>query len=102
MLQTQPKVIERSIPGQVAIEWGDGERHVLTAADLRGGCPCAACVSETTGVRTHDPRSVTADLTQSNLHLIGNYALGMTFADGHSTGIFTFEFLRRLGVERAG
>ncbi len=28
---------------------------------------------------------------------VGNYALGLTWEDGHSGGIFTFEYLRRLG-----
>ena len=97
MLSTQPKVIERSIPNQVTIEWGDGVTNVFRAADLRRVCPCAGCVSETTGQRTHDPATVADDLEQSNLKLVGNYALDMQFSDGHSTGIFTFQFLRKLG-----
>ncbi len=97
MLNTQPKVIERSVPGQVAITWNDDVEHVFSAADLRKVCPCAACVSETTGQRMHDPGTVPENLEQSNLKLVGNYALDMLFSDGHSTGIFTFQFLRRLG-----
>lgn len=101
MLTTQPKVIERSVPGQVTIEWSDGETSVFTAAELRGVCPCAACVSETTGRRMHDPATVADGLEQSNLKLVGNYALDMQFSDGHSTGIFTFTFLRGLHDERS-
>ena len=97
MLNTQPKVIERSVPGQVTIKWGDDVQHVFRAAELRKVCPCAGCVSETTGQRMHDPGTVPDDLEQSNLKLVGNYALDMLFSDGHSTGIFTFQFLRRLG-----
>ncbi|MFT7670592.1 MAG: DUF971 family protein [Planctomycetota bacterium] len=97
MLSTQPKVIERSIPGLVTIQWGDEVTSAFTAADLRKVCPCAQCVSEATGVRTHDPDSVSDDMEQSDLKLVGNYALSMTFSDGHSTGIFTFPVLRRLG-----
>ena len=100
MLNTQPKVIERSVPGQVTIEWADGERSVFTAAELRRVCPCAGCVSETTGQRMHDPATVPDDLEQSNLKLVGNYALDMQFSDGHATGIFTFTFLRGLHDER--
>ncbi len=98
---SQPKVIERSVPGQVSIEWTDGAKSVFSAADLRKVCPCAGCVSETTGIRTHDPASVPENLEQSNLKLVGNYALDMTFSDGHSTGIFTFQFLRKLSDELA-
>jgi len=101
MLNTQPKVIERSHPGKVTIEWADGESSSFTAAELRRVCPCAGCVSENTGQRIHDPATVPDGLEQSNLKLVGNYALDMQFSDGHSTGIFTFQFLRGLHDERA-
>jgi ATP-binding protein involved in chromosome partitioning len=100
MLSTQPTVIERSVPRQVKIEWADGVTSAFSAADLRRVCPCAACVSEATGLRTHDPATVSDDLEQNNLHLVGNYAVSMQFSDGHSTGIFTFQFLRRLDEQR--
>ena len=96
MLSTQPKVIERSVPRQVKIEWGDGVTSLFSATELRQVCPCAACVSEATGRRMHDPATVPDDLEQSDLHLVGNYAVSMQFSDGHSTGIFTFTFLRQL------
>lgn len=96
MNATQPKVIERSVPGQVSITWGDDVESLFSAADLRKVCPCAGCVSEATGIRTHDPETVPDNLQQSDLKLIGNYAISMQFSDGHSTGIFTFEALRRL------
>lgn len=101
MLSTQPKVIERSLPGQVKIEWADGAESLFSAADLRRVCPCAGCVSEATGIRTHDPATVPDDLEQSDLHLVGNYAVSMQFSDGHATGIFTFTFLRGLGADRS-
>ncbi|MCY2960047.1 MAG: DUF971 domain-containing protein [Planctomycetota bacterium] len=96
-----PSVVRRSDPARVEIEWTDGGQSAFTAAALRRACPCARCVNELTGVRTHDPASVPDDLTQSNLRLVGNYALSMTFSDGHHTGIFSFGFLRRLTPEGA-
>jgi len=30
---------------------------------------------------------------------VGQYALGMSWGDGHNTGIYTFDFLRELGGE---
>jgi len=92
---TVPKVITRSDPAQVAIEWSDGHTTVYRAGELRALCPCAMCVNEVSGVRMHDPRSVPADLTQTGARMVGNYALTMTFSDGHQTGIFTFPFLRQ-------
>jgi DUF971 family protein len=31
---------------------------------------------------------------------VGIYAYGITFSDGHSSGIYTYEFLRSLGDRR--
>jgi DUF971 family protein len=31
---------------------------------------------------------------------VGNYAVRLTFDDGHNTGLFTWAYLRRLGEER--
>jgi DUF971 family protein len=90
-----PRIITRSDPAKVEIEWTDGAKTVYTAAELRRLCPCAQCVSEVTGVRVHDPATVPADLHQSNLGMVGNYAISMEFSDGHHTGIYTWEYLPR-------
>lgn len=100
MSDASPSVIRRTDPARVEIDWTDGTTSSFTAADLRRACPCARCVHELTGVRMHDPASVPDDLTQSDLKLVGHYALSMTFSDGHHTGIFSFGFLRRLAPVR--
>ncbi|HEX6884246.1 MAG TPA: DUF971 domain-containing protein [Planctomycetota bacterium] len=93
----QPLRITRSDPRRLDFEWDDGTRTVLSAPELRALCPCAACVDELTGVRRHDPASVPPDLTHRDVRLVGNYALTMTFSDGHGTGIFPFTFLLEHG-----
>ncbi len=90
----RPRVITKSDPTRITIEWDDGHTTRLTAARLRALCPCAACVDELTGVRRHDPSSVPRELEHQDVRLVGNYALTMRFADGHDTGIFPFAFLR--------
>jgi ATP-binding protein involved in chromosome partitioning len=95
MTSHTPKAITTSDPTRVEIEWDDGHRTLYTPAQLRAICPCAACVDEVTGIRTHDPATVPSDLTQSGARLVGNYALALHFSDGHYTGIFTFKRLRR-------
>ncbi|MFN0245062.1 MAG: DUF971 domain-containing protein [Planctomycetota bacterium] len=94
MASTIPRVIRKSDPTRVEIEWSDGHRSIFTPAELRGLCPCAQCVNEITGKRMNDPVSVPADLTQRDLAMVGNYAVSMHFSDGHHTGIYTFKFLR--------
>ncbi len=62
---------------------------------LRIKCTCANCQSEATGERLLDPKSVPEDLTVKDMHLVGNYGVGIHFSDGHTTGIFRFKELRR-------
>ena len=90
----QPRVIKRSDPTRLEIEWADGHTTVYRPCELRRLCPCAQCVNEVTGERMLDPGSVPDDLTQSDLRLVGNYALALRFSDGHETGIYPFRFLR--------
>ena len=92
-MSPQPRKITRSDPSRIEVEWDNGEKTALSAAELRSLCPCASCVDELTGVRRHDPASVPVDLVHSNLRLVGNYAITMGFSDGHDTGIFTFSML---------
>ncbi|MCE9595535.1 MAG: DUF971 domain-containing protein [Planctomycetes bacterium] len=94
MTSSQPRVIVKSDPARLTIEWLDGHKTVYAIAQLRAVCPCARCVSETTGQRVHDPRSVPADLTHQGVRLVGNYAVSIVFADGHDTGIYSYAFLR--------
>ena len=78
---------------EVRIVWEDGAEDVWTARALRQRCTCAYCQSEATGERLLDPASVPADLTVKNMHLVGNYGLGVEFSDGHGTGIYRFREL---------
>ncbi len=94
MPSTVPKVIRRSDPTRLEIEWSDGHLTVFTPSELRRICPCAGCVNEVTGERMLDPGSVSPDLTQEDLRLVGNYGVALRFSDGHATGIYPFRFLR--------
>lgn len=78
---------------EVRIVWDDGLEDVWTARALRQRCTCAYCQSEATGERLLDPDSVAADLTVANMHLVGNYGVGIQFSDGHGTGIYRFREL---------
>jgi len=93
MAGPQPLVIRRSTPERVEIDWNDGAATALTAAELRRCCPCANCVDEMSGIRTLDPDSIPSDMTQTDVRLVGNYAICITFSDGHHTGLYTWDLL---------
>ena len=94
MPSSTPRVIKKSEPARIRIEWDDGHATTYSAAELRRLCPCARCVDELSGAPILDPTSVPDDLTQNDVRLVGNYAIAVRFADGHDTGIFPFPMLR--------
>ena len=79
----------------VRIVWDEGDEDLWTARELRLKCVCALCQSEVTGERLLDPGRVPEDLTITDMHLVGNYGLGMHFSDGHTTGIYRLRQLKR-------
>ena len=96
-MASNPLRITKSDPRKIEIEWDDGRKTMLSAAELRSLCPCAGCIDELTGIRRHEPASVPADLTQVDVRLVGNYAIAIRFSDGHATGIYPFAMLREHG-----
>jgi len=82
---------------QITLEWNDGHRSAYSARDLRIACPCAGCVHEITGKKMLDPNSIPADIRAVAINKVGHYALQINWSDGHNTGIYAFDKLRKLG-----
>lgn len=80
---------------RMEIDWGDGESSAYRHAILRGFCPCANCQGHHGPVRWVDGAGDTS-LELTGIEEVGNYAIQLTWADGHATGIYTFRFLRSL------
>ena len=98
-----PREIRKKSGGAgMKLTWPDGRVSDLSAAFLRRNCRCATCVHELTGEKLLDPASVPDDLTITNAQILGHYALSFVFSDGHSTGIYTWEWLRALGEQPGG
>ena len=71
---------------------------LVPARALRLACPCAECVEEMTGQPLLDASRVPMDIKPLQLELVGSYALRVRWSDGHATGLFTWETLRRVGA----
>jgi len=80
----------------LGIQWSDGHQSVYSFHHLRFNCPCAECVDEWTGQRRITAGHVAPDIRPRQYHIVGNYALEFQWSDGHYTGIYDFERLRRL------
>jgi DUF971 family protein len=83
----------------LSIEWSDGHVSVYPYRYLRDKCPCATC-SES-GPSRHLEAGPFPILGQKPLQperaeLVGRYALQIYWNDGHSSGIYSFPYLREL------
>lgn len=87
---------------RLRIRWKDGEVSLFAPRPLRLRCPCAGCVDEQTGERILVPDMVPADVYPTAIHWVGRYALQFVWSDGHDTGIYPFEYLRRWADEADG
>ena len=85
----------RTAEGVLELEWPDANARVPFRA-LRLACPCAACVSETTGKRLLDPATVPDGIVPEAVTLAGNYALRVKWPGGHDTGLFAWPYLRAI------
>lgn len=80
---------------RMEIDWADGGSSAYHHAILRGFCPCAHCQGHHGPVRWA-PVAETANLELTGIEEVGNYAVQLTWGDGHATGIYSFRFLRSL------
>lgn len=76
--------------GRVVLAFSDGRELSAKAFDLRADCHCASCVSESTGERLVDIKKIPADINPVDILPLGNYAVGITWSDGHSSGIYPY------------
>lgn len=87
------------IGDELAIRWNDGQESFLSLERLRRACPCAACGGEPDVLGHVNRPAVTyspASFRLDGFAPVGGYALGLRWGDGHSTGIYSFVYLRKL------
>ena len=103
-LETEGGTIERGPieGGPIEIVWSDGGRRTYSPRLLRDACPCANCREQrirpaaasllpVLSAEEVEPLSITG------MKPVGQYAYSIEFSDGHSSGIYTLEYLRELG-----
>lgn len=90
-----------AIGHEMAISWDDGTETFISMEKLRANSPSA----ENTGERDLLGRKFGGTdqtdfngVTVKGWNMIGGYAVQFDFSDGHSTGIYPYDFLRSLGA----
>jgi DUF971 family protein len=98
----QPKDIQQ-IGGELAIKWSDDSESFLPLEKLRRHCPCAGCKGETDimGNVYKNPNKPLSPVAFELVRIVsvGGYAIQPVWADGHATGIFSFDYLQRVAEE---
>ncbi len=90
-----PIEIGRANEFDIKILWQGGHESIYPARQLRLACPCAGCVDEVTGHVRVIASSIAQTVHPVKIDLIGRYAISIQWSDGHNTGIYSFEMLRR-------
>ncbi len=78
--------------------WADGAHFRLPFELLRVYSPSAEVQGHGPGQEVLQTGKRDIDITA--LAPVGNYAVQPTFSDGHDSGIFTWDYLYRLGAEQ--
>lgn len=94
-----------SIGTEIAIAWSDGSEDFYPMERLRAASPSA----ENTGERDllgnkigGTEQTEFPGVTVKGWRIIGGYAVQFDFSDGHNTGLFGFDYLKKLGEVFAG
>lgn len=87
------------------IDWKDGHKSSWTFAWLRDACPCATCYKEREaagrepGVPKEQPPSSLPmyhpPAQPESVTPVGRYAIRFRWKDGHKSGIYSWNYLRR-------
>jgi DUF971 family protein len=90
----------QQIGGELAIKWDDGGESFIALEKLRRRCPCAGCQGEP-DIMGQLHKGPDQPLTSSSYQLrrivnVGGYAIQPVWADGHGSGIYSFDYLRKL------
>ncbi len=95
----QPADIQQ-IGNELAIKWPDGAEKFFPLEQLRRACPCASCKGEMDIMgnlyKGPEQKLTSAAFQLVRLISVGGYAIQPVWADGHATGIFSFDYLRQL------
>lgn len=95
------RVADVQVVGQeLAIRWEDKSESYIPIKRLREECPCAACKGEV-DVMGNLHKGPEIELTPASYKLmeikrVGGYGINPVWGDGHGSGIYSYDYLKRL------
>ncbi len=89
-----PDEIIGLLRSKITFKWTGGHETAYPARSLRMACRCASCIDEMSGRPLLDPKTVPDSIRAKGIDLVGQYAVSISWTDGHSSGIYNFRDLR--------
>ena len=96
----------QSIGSELAIKWAEGSESYISLEKLRRYCPCAGCKGEVDILgnlyKGPDKPLLAPAFQLLRIATVGGYAIQPVWADGHSTGLYSFDYLKSLADHPVG
>ncbi len=108
MGSNRPKHLDLDRERGLTVVWGDGRESFYPIAYLRKMSP-SADMRELREQMQRNPLTVlpsslanVSEVRATDAELVGNYAIRIRFSDGHDTGIYSWDYLRRIDPGQGG
>jgi DUF971 family protein len=97
----EPKHIAVSKSKGIRVDWSDGESSNYPLQFLRDRCPCATCTGAHGGAPASETQPDPFHMYKPALKIdavepVGGYAMKVRWNDGHDTGIYSWDYLRKI------
>lgn len=102
-MKVKPQQIKIQDKDKLLIKWNNDTESRITLKYLRDECPCANCKGETILLKTYrppKPAMLNPDMyVVQKIQTVGGYAIQISWKDGHNTGIYSWDYLKKLAED---
>ncbi len=101
----QPLKIKIQNKKDLYIKWDDESENLISLEYLRNECPCANCKGESILFKTYRPAQKQKESVEmyqvKDIKMTGGYAIQIIWKDGHNTGFYTWDYLKKLSADQS-
>ncbi len=102
-MKVKPQQIKIQDKDKLLIKWNNDTESKITLKYLRDECPCANCKGETILLKTYRPPKPAmlspVMYVVQKIQTVGGYAIQISWKDGHNTGIYSWDYLKKLAED---
>ncbi|MCX6156827.1 MAG: DUF971 domain-containing protein [Ignavibacteriae bacterium] len=95
-----PIQLKKTENNSLSVKWNDESVTEITLTKLRDECPCVNCKGESVIFESYipikSPFKAAGYYEIDKIETVGNYAISIKWKDGHDTGIYSWDILRKL------